>query len=153
MSIIAPKRGAGLYEPVADINVTPLVDVMLVLLIVFMITAPMLAAGLRIDLPKAKTAQALDPKEPVIITVTKEAKLYLGREEVARDQVAQAVRAALGDDQTRPIYVRGDRDASYGEVIAVMDQLALNGLSRIALMANAAPAATVTPEIPAPVAR
>jgi biopolymer transport protein TolR len=138
MAIITPKRGGGLYEPVADINVTPLVDVMLVLLIVFMITAPMLAAGMRIDLPKAQSAQPLDPKEPIIVTVTKDAKVYLGRDQVARAQLAGAILAKAGDDRDRPIYVRGDRDANYGEVIAVMDQLALNGLVKIALMANAA---------------
>jgi biopolymer transport protein ExbD len=65
MTIVNPRRAAGRYEPLADINVTPLVDVMLVLLIVFMITAPMLAAGMRVDLPRATAAQPLGARDPV----------------------------------------------------------------------------------------
>ena len=103
-----PRRGGGLYEPLADINVTPFVDVMLVLLIVFMITAPMLAAGMRVDLPQAKTAQPLDPKEPVIITVGKDKTLFVGRDETTRGGLVRAVRAKLAVDTNRPIYVRGD---------------------------------------------
>jgi biopolymer transport protein TolR len=137
MPIISPRRGGGRYEPVADINITPFVDVMLVLLIVFMVTAPMLAAGMLVDLPKAKSARPLDPREPVIVTVGKDGKLYVGRDEVARGALTQAVRGKLGDDPNRQIYVRGDREVIYGEIIGVMDQLALNGLAKIALVANA----------------
>src|SRR5947209_7016019 len=81
---IMPKAGDRLYEPLADINVTPLVDVMLVLLIVFMITAPMLAAGMRVDLPRAKASQPFDARDPVIITVLKDGSIYLGRRLVPR---------------------------------------------------------------------
>jgi biopolymer transport protein ExbD/biopolymer transport protein TolR len=143
MPIISPRRGGGRYEPVADINITPFVDVMLVLLIVFMITAPMLAAGMLVDLPKAKSARPLDAREPVIITIAKDGKLYVGRDEVSRAALTTAVRAKLGDDQTRQIYVRGDRDVIYGDIVAVMDQLALNGLAKMALVANASSATAV----------
>jgi biopolymer transport protein TolR len=136
MAIISPKRGGGLYDPVADINVTPLVDVMLVLLIVFMITAPMLATGMRVDLPRANMARPLDPKEPLIVTVTKDARLYLGQDEVAREKFLQVIRTKVGNDLDRPIYMRGDRDVAYGDVIAVMDQLAQNGLVKFALVAS-----------------
>jgi biopolymer transport protein TolR len=153
MAIIAPRRGGGRYEPVADINITPFVDVVLVLLIVFMITAPMLAAGMLVDLPKAKSARPLDPREPVIITIAKDGKLYVGRDEVSRATLTTAVRARLGDDQSRQIYVRGDRDVIYGEIIAVMDQLALNGLVKMALVANASSAVVVPPREPEAIAR
>jgi biopolymer transport protein ExbD/biopolymer transport protein TolR len=143
MPIISPRRGGGRYDPVADINITPFVDVMLVLLIVFMITAPMLAAGMLVDLPKAKSAQPLNPREPVIVTVAKDGKLYVGRDEVSRAVLAAAVHAKLGDDQNRQIYVRGDRDGIYGDIVAVMDQLALSGLVKMALVANASPATAV----------
>jgi biopolymer transport protein TolR len=146
---MTPRRGGGLYEPLADINVTPFVDVMLVLLIVFMITAPMLAAGMRVELPQAKTAQPLDPKEPVIITVAKNKTLFVGRDEVTRAGLVPAVRAKLGGDTNRPIYVRGDREVAYGEVVGIMDQLALNGLSKISLVANAS-GATPPPDDTAP---
>jgi biopolymer transport protein TolR len=143
MAIISPKRGCGLYDPVADINVTPLVDVMLVLLIVFMITAPMLATGMRVDLPRANMARPLDPKEPLIVTVTKDARLYLGQDEVAREKFLQVIRTKVGNDLDRPIYVRGDRDVAYGDVIAVMDQLAQDGLVKFALVANPSSAVPV----------
>jgi biopolymer transport protein TolR len=152
MAIIAPRRGGGRYEPVADINITPFVDVVLVLLIVFMITAPMLAAGMLVDLPKAKSARPLDPREPVIITIAKDGKLYVGRDEVPRAALTTAVRAKLGDDQNRQIYVRGDRDVIYGEIIAVMDQLALDGLVKMALVANAS-SVVVPPHEPEAIAR
>lgn len=110
---------------------------MLVLLIVFMITAPMLAAGMRVDLPQAKSAQPLNPKEPVIITVRKDGKLFLGQEELLPGQVADAVRARLGDDRERAIHLRGDREVAYGDVVAIVDQLAANGILKVALLANA----------------
>jgi biopolymer transport protein TolR len=147
MPIISPRRGGGRYEPVADINITPLVDVMLVLLIVFMITAPMLAAGMFVDLPRAKSARPLDPKEPVIVTVAKDGRLYVGRDMVAPGGLTQAVRAKLGNDRNRQIYVRGDREVIYGEIVGVMDQLALSGLAKIALVANAANASLVPPPV------
>jgi biopolymer transport protein TolR len=153
MPIISPRRGGGRYDPVADINITPFVDVVLVLLIVFMITAPMLAAGMLVDLPKAKSARPLDPREPVIITIAKDGKLYVGRDEVSRATLTAAVRAKLGDDQNRQIYVRGDRDVIYGEIIAVMDQLALNGLVKMALVANASSATAVPSREPEAIAR
>jgi biopolymer transport protein TolR len=143
MAIISPRRGGGRYDPVADINITPFVDVVLVLLIVFMITAPMLAAGMLVDLPKAKSVRPLDPREPVIITIAKDGKLYVGRDEVSRAALTAAVRAKLGDEQSRQIYVRGDRDVIYGEIIAVMDQLALSGFVKMALVANASGATAV----------
>ena len=77
MAFSANKSGPGLHRPLADINVTPLVDVMLVLLIVFMITAPMLTTGLKMDLPQARSAVTLKPKPPLVISVTKEGKFAL----------------------------------------------------------------------------
>jgi biopolymer transport protein TolR len=153
MPIILQRRGGGRYDPVADINITPFVDVMLVLLIVFMITAPMLAAGMLVDLPKAKSARPLDPREPVIVTIAKDGKLFVGRDEVSRATLAVAVRAKLGDDQNRQIYVRGDRDVIYGDIVAVMDQLALNGLVKMALVANASSATAVPSHEPEAIAR
>lgn len=134
MAIILPRRGLGRYEPVSDINITPLVDVMLVLLIVFMITAPMLAVGVRVDLPKATSAAPLEPREPIVVTVTKQGNLFVGRDSVSYELLVQSVRAKLTDDPGRPIYVRGDRDAAYGEIVAVVDRLALDGLSKFALI-------------------
>jgi biopolymer transport protein TolR len=137
MAISSPRRGNGLYVPVSEINVTPLVDVMLVLLIVFMITAPLLATGMRVNLPQAKSSEPLDPKLPIIVTAAKDGKIYVGQDEVAIDELASTVRARLGNDPGRTIHVRGDREAIYGDMIAIMDHLARAGLVKIALVANA----------------
>ena len=151
----------GLYTPLADINVTPLVDVMLVLLIIFMITAPLLAKGVKVNLPQAKAAQTINQKEPVIVAVGKDGKVFLGSDEVQAANIADAVRTVLGDDIGRVVHVRGDKDASYGDVVAVMDRLATNGITHIAILtdpkAKAAGAARATPAVggaapaPAPV--
>lgn len=143
MRSISPKR--GLYEPLADINVTPLVDVMLVLLIVFMITAPMLAAGMKVELPKAQSAEPLDPKEPIVITFQKDGKLFIGRDEIAANAMVAAVRARAGSDPDRAIHLRGDRDVAYGEMVGLMDRLAASGFSKLALLATAAQ--TETPPV------
>ena len=137
MAISSPRRGNGIYVPVSDLNVTPLVDVMLVLLIVFMITAPLLATGMRVNLPQAKSSEPLDPREPVIVTVAKDGTIYVGQDPTTIEQLASAVRARLGHDKDRTIHVRGDREAVYGDMIAIMDRLAQVGLVKIALVANA----------------
>ncbi len=130
------RRTRGRHQPLAEINVTPLVDVMLVLLIVFMITAPLLAAGLRVDLPQARAALPQNPKEPVVVTIGRDGLLMLGRDPVQREALAAAVKDRLAGDM-RPIHLRGDREVPYGEIVALMDHLAANGLTRIALLANA----------------
>ena len=110
MAMNPRKIGEGLYQPLADINVTPLVDVMLVLLIIFMVTAPMLAAGIKVNLPSAKTAKPLENKEPVVVVIAKDGSVSIGRDQVSRDQLAAKVKAKLGDANGL-VQLRGDRDA------------------------------------------
>jgi biopolymer transport protein TolR len=138
------RAGADRHQPLAEINVTPLVDVMLVLLIVFMITAPLLAAGLRVDLPQVTSALPQNPKEPVVVTIGKDGQILLGREPVRREALAEAVKAKLQGD-IRPIHLRGDRALAYGEIVAVMDHLVANGLTKVVLLANARGATSVRP--------
>ena len=130
----------SMYEPLADINVTPLVDVTLVLLIIFMVTAPMLATGVKVNLPQASlAAQPLPQQEPVTITMARDGTMYVNGERVAREQLVGVVRALLKERTDSPIRLRGDRDASYGDVIGVLDLLASQGLTRIAIMTNTQP--------------
>ena len=157
---MTPSRrpGAGLYQPLADINVTPLVDVMLVLLIVFMITAPMLAAGVKINLPQAKkSAQPMKQNDPVTITVSKDGKVFVNANETAKELLVDTVKAKLLGAEDTPIRLRGDKESSYGDIIGVLDLLSSNGLTKIALMSDArrgpAPASAepaVTPELSTP---
>ena len=133
-------NGRSMYAPLADINVTPLVDVTLVLLIIFMVTAPMLAAGVKVNLPQASlAAQPLEQHQPVTITVARNGTMYVNAEQVAREQLADVVRALLKERTDSPIRLRGDRDASYGDIIRVLDLLAGEGLTKIAIMTNVQP--------------
>jgi biopolymer transport protein ExbD len=130
------SRSNGVYRVQPEINVTPLVDVMLVLLIIFMVTAPMMAAGLHVSLPQAKAAQKLDPKPPVVLTITKDGKVNLDGQAYALEEIVAAVESRLGDDRTQPVHLRADREASYGDVVALMDLLASHGLTRLAILTD-----------------
>jgi biopolymer transport protein ExbD/biopolymer transport protein TolR len=126
-----------LYQPLADINVTPLVDVMLVLLIIFMVTAPLLAKGMKVNLPQARASTPVQDKKPIVVVVGK-GKVALGSEEVSLDGLVDGVRAMMGDDPSKVVHLRGDHEASYGEVVAVMDKLGKNGIAHIAIMTSPA---------------
>jgi biopolymer transport protein TolR len=135
MAMKPGKVGEGLYQPLAEINVTPVVDVMLVLLIIFMVTAPMLATGIKVNLPSAKTAQPLENKQPVVVVVAKDGTVSIGKDPVSQDELAATVKARLGDSNG-VVQLRGDRDAAYGDVVSVMDELAANGVTRIAIVSS-----------------
>jgi biopolymer transport protein TolR len=131
------KPKSGLYRPLAEINVTPLVDVMLVLLIIFMVTAPMLATGLKVNLPQAKQAAPLNPNEPIVVTIGKDGQISLGSDAIDKSALIEAIRARLGDDDSRVIHIRSDKEVPFGDVVGVLDLLAANGLTKIAIVAQA----------------
>ncbi len=138
--------------PMAEINVTPMVDVMLVLLIIFMVAAPMLSSGMKVDLPQAKSAEPTDPKNPIVLTIAADSKISLGADEIARAELVPRIRAMIGEED-RVVHVRGDRTATYGDIVGVLDELALNGITRLSLIANkngspAEPASQVEPAAP-----
>ena len=130
------RSGRGRYRPLSEINVTPLVDVMLVLLIIFMVTAPMMTAGVKVNLPQARAAKAVDPREPVVITVAKDGKFLMGLDEVPLDRIAETVKAKINGDLAHVIHLRGDKDASLGDVMTVMDTLSMNGMTHIAILSR-----------------
>ncbi len=136
MAFASGSSRGGLHRPLADINVTPLVDVMLVLLIVFMVTAPMLAQGLKVDLPQAKSAQQFNPKEPIVISVTGDGKVALGQDEMAPEDVVAAILVKADGDKARLVQIRADKGASYGAIVTVIDELASNGLVHLALVSD-----------------
>ncbi len=136
MAMKPRKIGEGLYQPLAEINVTPLVDVMLVLLIIFMVTAPMLATGIKVNLPGARTAGPLESKDPVVVVVARDGAVSVGKDSVSRDRLAATVKTRLASSNG-VVQMRGDRDAAYGDVVSVMDDLAAGGLTRIAIVSSA----------------
>ena len=131
------RRGHRRRAAMAEINVTPLVDVMLVLLIIFMITAPLLSQGVPLDLPDAK-AKALDLNEqPIEISLTRNGRLYIGEEEIRigtlEDRLA-AIKARGGAKDPPAIILRADKGLDYGAVMAVLSALNRAGLSKVSLL-------------------
>jgi len=130
------------FAPLADINVTPFIDVMLVLLIIFMVTAPMLATGMKVELPKAAVAKPLDNPKPVVITLGPDGQIQIGDRPVAKEALVAAALAELaGADGV--IQLRADQAIAYGNVVGVLDTLIAGGLNKVALVAG-------RPKTPAP---
>ena len=137
------RRRARRHVPMSEINVTPFVDVMLVLLIIFMVTAPLLTAGVPLDLPQAK-GQALNTqtREPVVVSITSEGKIFVGQEEktaLALDELITKLKAiadARGGTQDA-IYLRGDTQARHGVVTEVLARMKLAGFNKVSIVIEA----------------
>ena len=130
------KRRHHRRKVMSEINVTPMVDVMLVLLIIFMVSAPLLTVGVPIDLPQSQAKSLDQDKEPLTISVNDKGKIYLQNAEIAVDDLIpklQAIAQARGGTEAR-IYVRGDKKVDYGTMMKVMGQLSGAGFHRVALV-------------------
>jgi biopolymer transport protein TolR len=128
------RSGRRRYTPMSEINVTPFVDVMLVLLIVFMISAPLLTAGVPVDLPKADAKPLLGDDEPITVTVDPSGKLYLQETEITLDEIVPKLMAIARAGYDERIYVRGDRSVEYGNVMKVMAALSSAGFRHVGLV-------------------
>ena len=120
--------------PMSEINVTPLVDVMLVLLIVFMVTAPLLTVGVPVDLPKTAANRVLGQDEPLVISVNKTGGLFLQDTEIKLDQLVPRLTAITQNRKGARIFLRGDKNIAYGQVMSVMGALNRAGFNRVALI-------------------
>ena len=129
------RRRRERARPMSDINVTPFVDVMLVLLIVFMVTAPLLSAGVPVDLPEANAKPLALEKEPVSVTVNTDGRIFVKDAEVSIDDLVAKLDVATGKDRAQRIYVRGDKAASYGAIMRVMGVMNGAGFQHIGLVA------------------
>ena len=118
----------------SEINVTPFVDVMLVLLIVFMVTAPLLTVGIPVDLPKVKASALTDQKDPLEITVKIGGELYLGESEVDVENLIPRLNAITELNKEARIYVRGDRVVAYGRIMEIMSLVNSAGYIKVALV-------------------
>jgi biopolymer transport protein TolR len=125
------------YRPMSEINVTPLVDVMLVLLIVFMIAAPLLTVGVPVDLPKAQAPAINENKEPLVVTVNAEGKIFLQETALdADDTLVPRLQAITHNNPEASIYVRGDRAINYGRVLEVMSMISAAGFTKVSVVAE-----------------
>lgn len=147
MSSQRGRRRSG-ASPFSDINVTPMVDVMLVLLIVFMITAPLLSVGVPVDLPKTKAAKMNDQVEPLVITVDASGKSYLQEMELSGDALIARLMAVTNSNPEAKIYVRGDQKIAYGRIMEIMGTIAASGFTKVSLLAEL-PVSGKTPQVAA----
>jgi biopolymer transport protein TolR len=126
-------------RPMSEINVTPFVDVMLVLLIVFMVTAPLLTVGIPVELPETTASDTLsDDQAPLVITVQENGVISLQKKAMEADILVARLQAIIVENPTVEVYVRGDRDVSYGTVIGVMDMIKSAGIAQVKLVTKIA---------------
>jgi biopolymer transport protein TolR len=129
--------------PLSEINVTPLVDVMLVLLIIFMVAAPLMTVGVPVQLPKTAAPKVAQPKQPIVISIDEQGQPFLDKEPLAPDAVMPRLRQLASVDPSQVVLVRGDKAVQYGRIIEIMGQINAAGFSKVSLIAQApsAPAA------------
>ena len=132
------ETGEERWQPLAEINVTPMVDVMLVLLVIFMVTAPLLTVGVPVDLPKTQAAEVLEPKKPVILTLDRTGAVYIGEEPIAPGELPGLLSQLAAEDPGRIVYVRGDRTISYAQLMDALGLVHAAGFTKVSLLAEEA---------------
>ena len=135
--------GRGRYRPLSEINVTPMVDVMLVLLVIFMVTAPLMTSGVDVDLPKTDAKPLNQDAEPITVSINAKGEIYLGDSEVMLPELVTKLQAMAQNNPERRIFVRGDKAINYGLVVQVMGTITQGGFTKVALLAE-------QPSLPAP---
>ncbi|MDB5444472.1 MAG: biopolymer transport protein ExbD/TolR family [Phenylobacterium sp.] len=130
------RYGRGRRGALSEINVTPLVDVMLVLLIIFMISAPLLTVGVPVELPKTEAGAMQDQTEPLTVSIRADGSIFVQESQVAFAQLGPRLQAMVGDNHAKPIYVRADGRASYAVVAQVMASLSTSGFASINLITD-----------------
>ena len=130
--------GEDRYQPLAEINVTPMVDVMLVLLVIFMVTAPLLTVGVPLDLPKTQAAAITDRKPPVILSLNRIGEVFIGDERIDPGNLAERLSGLAAEDPTRIVYVRGDQTISYAQLMEALGMVNRAGFAKVSLIAEAA---------------
>lgn len=131
-------RGRGSRRPMAEINVTPMVDVMLVLLIIFMVAAPLLTAGVPIDLPDSKAKAISDEdNKPLEVSIRKDGKIFVGETEVTEERIVTILTSMTENDPDRRIYIRADKGLDYGRVMSILGTINGAGFNKVALISEA----------------
>src|ERR1700684_1686527 len=143
-------KGRSRYRPLAEINVTPLVDVMLVLLIIFMVTAPLMTSGVSVDLPKTNAQPLNSDSEPLTVTIKADGSIFLQEQAVEIGDLVSKLQAISQNNPERRIFVRGDKDLAYGRIMEVMGTVTEGGVTQGALLADqsSAPASSTSSSPP-----
>lgn len=135
---MGPTQGRGQRGLVSDINVTPLVDVMLVLLIIFMVTAPMMTQGLDVDLPETTSKSLTQDDDALTVTIDKDSKISLGKTEVNQAILFQELSKKNEIEKKEPIYLRADKDVAYGVVASIMADIKTAGFNKLGMITQPA---------------
>ena len=130
--------GEDRYTPLAEINVTPMVDVMLVLLVIFMVAAPLLTVGVPINLPKTSAAQVTEPQQPLVVSINAAGETFIGDTPAKDDDLKKQLATLAAADPTRIVYVRGDRAIPYGTLMDLLGLVNTAGFAKVSLLAEAA---------------
>jgi biopolymer transport protein TolR len=149
MSMNTRRGGRARYRPLAEINVTPMVDVMLVLLIIFMVTAPLMTSGVSVDLPKTNAQQLNSDSEPLTVSIKADGSIFLQDQGVDVGDLVTKLQAISKNNPDRRIFVRGDKDLAYGRIMEVMGTITQGGFTKVALLAEQ----TAAPASPGPAAK
>jgi len=128
------------YKPMAEINITPFVDVMLVLLIIFMVAAPLLIQGVPADLPSTSAAKLAQTKKPMVVTLGGDGNIYIRDEQIARAALVDRLRQIRAGEGDTVVYVRADKKAPYGDVMEVLGRVGDSGYARVSLLSKPSPA-------------
>jgi biopolymer transport protein TolR len=136
VQMVERGRRAKRRRPISEINVTPFVDVMLVLLIVFMVTAPLLTVGVPVDLPKTRAQTLGQDREPLSVTIKSNGQIYLQNTPIAEDELVSKLAAIAANGYDQRIFVRGDKSVDYGRVMEVMGMLSAAGFTHIGLVTD-----------------
>jgi biopolymer transport protein TolR len=131
------EAGEDRYQPLAEINVTPMVDVMLVLLVIFMVTAPLLTVGVPLDLPKTRAEAITEPKPPVILSLNRAGEVFIGDERIDPSTLEGRLSSLAAEDPTRIVYVRGDKTISYAQLMDALGVVNRAGFAKVSLVAEA----------------
>jgi biopolymer transport protein TolR len=123
-------------NPISEINVTPFVDVMLVLLIIFMVTAPFLTVGVQVDLPESSADSLPDEQEPLTLSINSKGEIFIQESQVELDKIVAKILAIAKNRTDTRIYVRGDKTINYGRVLEIMGMLSGSGFTKVALISE-----------------
>ena len=127
------RRSGGRRAPISDVNITPMIDVMLVLLVIFMVTAPMLTVGVKVDLPKAHGHTIQGQDKPIVVFLNKEGRIFIGEVEVDRQTIGAKLKAITQESDVK-IFVKGDQSLPYGAVMQLMGDICLAGFKKVVLV-------------------
>jgi len=130
------RRRRARAQPFSEINVTPMVDVMLVLLVIFMVAAPMMTTGVSVDLPKTKASPVTGQDEPVSVSVTGDGKIFVQKQQIELAALQEKLKAIAGEKKDTRIFVRGDRSIDYGKIMAVVGEINAAGFGKVALITD-----------------